>query len=111
MTVAAVNGTRVGLGTTVGVAVGGIGVGVVVGTTGVADGGTGVGVLVGTTGVAVGLVCAPPHPANSNTASVKPNICCNRSVESVDPIFELKADRSPRLSRWTVVQRERFSIC
>jgi hypothetical protein len=76
MTVAAVNGTRVGLGTAVGVAVGGIGVGVVVGSTGVAVGGIGVGMVVGSTGVAVGPVCAPPHPANNNTTSVKPNICC-----------------------------------
>ena len=33
-----------------------------------------------------------------------------KSEVSVDPLFELKADHSPRLNRWTVVQRKRFWI-
>jgi len=42
--------------------------------------------VVGSTGVAVGPVCAPPHPAKSNTTSVKPNICC--SLRSYEVYYE-----------------------
>ena len=53
-----------GSGVDVGVGVGGTGVDV-----GVGVGGTGVGAAVGST--------APPHPASSNMANTRPDICCN----------------------------------
>ena len=80
MTVAAVNGTRVGVGTAVGVAVGGTGV--AVGGMGVGVGGMGVNVDVGGSGVGVtagasdtGVAAGAPHPAKSNITNVTPIIC------------------------------------
>ncbi len=44
------------------------------------------------------------------TVSKQTSEVSQTSEASVDPNFMLKADHSPRLTRWTVVQREQFWI-